>query len=160
MAQSRRCRRCKWICTATFLAGAAVYAATSYGSVLWTDSAGQPRIMNREGKVSLVPAVRRLLVGDSRLRPGWDVQWSTAQRSPYTHEIAAALLSENVPGFAIAVPLWVVLALLGLPTGYLWLSRPVDPYACTTCGYNLTGNVSGICPECGTPIAQPSEVRS
>lgn len=21
---------------------------------------------------------------------------------------------------------------------------------CRTCGYNLTGNVSGICPECGT----------
>ena len=24
--------------------------------------------------------------------------------------------------------------------------------ACSTCGYNLTGNVSGICPECGTEI--------
>ncbi|MCG8403573.1 MAG: hypothetical protein MI923_00100 [Phycisphaerales bacterium] len=23
---------------------------------------------------------------------------------------------------------------------------------CATCGYNLTGNASGICPECGTPI--------
>jgi hypothetical protein len=23
---------------------------------------------------------------------------------------------------------------------------------CSTCGYDLTGNVSGICPECGTPI--------
>jgi predicted Zn-ribbon and HTH transcriptional regulator len=22
---------------------------------------------------------------------------------------------------------------------------------CLTCGYNLTGNVSGRCPECGTP---------
>jgi lysylphosphatidylglycerol synthetase-like protein (DUF2156 family) len=28
----------------------------------------------------------------------------------------------------------------------------VFPY-CTSCGYNLTGNVSGICPECGTPVA-------
>jgi hypothetical protein len=24
--------------------------------------------------------------------------------------------------------------------------------ACVTCGYSLTGNVSGICPECGTPV--------
>ena len=35
---------------------------------------------------------------------------------------------------------------------------PFDPRGiyCTTCGYNLTGNVSGICPECGQPIvAQP-----
>jgi hypothetical protein len=23
---------------------------------------------------------------------------------------------------------------------------------CQSCGYNLTGNISGICPECGTPI--------
>lgn len=23
---------------------------------------------------------------------------------------------------------------------------------CVKCGYDLTGNVSGICPECGTPI--------
>ena len=27
-----------------------------------------------------------------------------------------------------------------------------DPF-CTKCHYNLTGNLSGICPECGTPIA-------
>lgn len=23
---------------------------------------------------------------------------------------------------------------------------------CTSCNYNLTGNVSGVCPECGTKI--------
>ncbi len=27
-----------------------------------------------------------------------------------------------------------------------------DPDHCTSCGYNLTGNLSGVCPECGTPI--------
>ncbi len=26
---------------------------------------------------------------------------------------------------------------------------------CVTCGYNLTGNTSGVCPECGTPIDAP-----
>jgi hypothetical protein len=25
---------------------------------------------------------------------------------------------------------------------------------CLSCGYNLTGNVSGICPECGTPLTE------
>ncbi|GMU20560.1 MAG: hypothetical protein AMXMBFR13_06570 [Phycisphaerae bacterium] len=25
---------------------------------------------------------------------------------------------------------------------------------CWTCGYDLTGNLSGVCPECGTPITQ------
>ncbi len=28
-----------------------------------------------------------------------------------------------------------------------------DSTHCLTCGYNLTGNVSGICPECGSEIA-------
>jgi hypothetical protein len=31
--------------------------------------------------------------------------------------------------------------------------QPVfDPMKCRECGYNLTGNVSGVCPECGTGI--------
>jgi len=28
---------------------------------------------------------------------------------------------------------------------------------CQTCGYNLTGNASGVCPECGTPVTPRSE---
>jgi predicted RNA-binding Zn-ribbon protein involved in translation (DUF1610 family) len=24
--------------------------------------------------------------------------------------------------------------------------------ACSSCGYNLTGNTSGVCPECGSKI--------
>jgi hypothetical protein len=27
---------------------------------------------------------------------------------------------------------------------------------CVYCGYNLTGNTSGVCPECGTPVAKAS----
>jgi hypothetical protein len=35
-----------------------------------------------------------------------------------------------------------------------WLARG----CCPTCGYNLTGNVSGACPECGTPVPkEPAE---
>lgn len=33
--------------------------------------------------------------------------------------------------------------------------RPVDARICPECGYNLTGNVTGRCPECGTAIAIP-----
>jgi predicted RNA-binding Zn-ribbon protein involved in translation (DUF1610 family) len=29
--------------------------------------------------------------------------------------------------------------------------------ACATCGYNLTGNISGVCPECGNPIPPRAE---
>jgi len=31
----------------------------------------------------------------------------------------------------------------------------IDSSECSHCGYDLTGNVSGMCPECGTPAAKP-----
>ena len=30
---------------------------------------------------------------------------------------------------------------------------------CLTCGYNLTGNISGVCPECGTKITSENDDR-
>lgn len=32
-----------------------------------------------------------------------------------------------------------------------WQQVSYDGSWCLSCGYNLTGNVSGRCPECGTP---------
>lgn len=29
---------------------------------------------------------------------------------------------------------------------------------CLHCGYDLTGNVSGVCPECGKPVLRAEEV--
>jgi predicted amidophosphoribosyltransferase len=41
-----------------------------------------------------------------------------------------------------------------LLTVILWFAdrRRIPPGHCQKCGYDLTGNVSGICPECGTPV--------
>ncbi len=35
-----------------------------------------------------------------------------------------------------------------------WINRPepAPGVFCKVCGYNLRGNVSGRCPECGTPV--------
>jgi hypothetical protein len=40
---------------------------------------------------------------------------------------------------------------------YIWLTRFVEKSrglknVCVVCEYDLTGNVSGVCPECGTPV--------
>jgi hypothetical protein len=51
----------------------------------------------------------------------------------------------------------LAIAALGLRIGLGLLTRvrPLpDPGKCG-CGYDLTGNVSGRCPECGTPIGRP-----
>ena len=46
--------------------------------------------------------------------------------------------------------------IVAVPTGYLWwvewklTHRKPRKGFCEKCGHNLTGNTSGICPECGT----------
>lgn len=55
----------------------------------------------------------------------------------------------------LALGCWTMLALpIALVVGIPFLLRrpPRPPGFCRQCGYNLTGNVSGICPECGSRI--------
>ncbi len=54
----------------------------------------------------------------------------------------------------IMVPYWTLFSLVAIPTAFLcWLDhRRIPPGHCQNCGYNLTGNISGICPECGAVI--------
>ena len=61
--------------------------------------------------------------------------------------------------YLIAVPLWfVLLVLLVLTVGAWWLDRRrIPPGHCPKCGYNLTGNVSGRCSECGTAMGQETD---
>jgi len=60
----------------------------------------------------------------------------------------------------IVVPYWLPAALFAIPPA-VWLialrRRWRRRYRlahglCLTCGYNLTGNVTGRCPECGAPV--------
>lgn len=50
-------------------------------------------------------------------------------------------------------------ALLEAMLLYRWLPRRRAKGVCAACGYNLTGNVSGICPECGTPVPQSGDAK-
>lgn len=67
------------------------------------------------------------------------------------------------PAFAGALkysfPVWCLLLVLPI---VWWIDRLLRRQwtrlracagLCQSCGYNLTGNVSGTCPECGTPIS-------
>jgi hypothetical protein len=66
----------------------------------------------------------------------------------------------NEQSACAAITLWVPVAGLGaLALLLVWRTgKRRQPEACRNCGYDLTGNVSGICPECGTPI--PEEVKA
>jgi hypothetical protein len=54
----------------------------------------------------------------------------------------------------VTVPLWTPFLLVAIPTAILWWRdrRRFRQGHCQHCGYDLTGNVSGVCPECGTAV--------
>ncbi len=55
------------------------------------------------------------------------------------------------------VPLWLLVVGFSFLVAYyfFWLPRHYHKAGhCRSCGYNLTGNTSGVCPECGTRVPQ------
>ena len=56
-----------------------------------------------------------------------------------------------------ALSLWLPFVFVATPTAFLfWRDRRYPRQCCQKCGYNLTGNVSGRCPECGEKTGAPS----
>jgi len=53
--------------------------------------------------------------------------------------------------FSAFVPFWCLIAVTLNPTVILWRrGRRIPAGYCESCGYDLTGNESGVCPEYGT----------
>jgi len=83
---------------------------------------------------------------------------SAANRNYYGFALPKVLtrvpaLSRSGTVFWVKLPLWFPLLILAVPTGILfWRDRRYPAGHCQKCGYNLTGNVSGRCPECGETI--------
>lgn len=89
-----------------------------------------------------------------------------------THETIGFMpsLMRNLP---LLIPVVPIIIALTLAKGYRWgdgwakskviwtkyAEHPVFTglLACEHCQYNLTGNTSGACPECGTPISAANE---
>jgi hypothetical protein len=67
-------------------------------------------------------------------------------------------------GVAVFVPHWLFcLIFFSMPSLWVlrwrWARRPARG-TCASCGYNLTGNVSGVCPECGKPLPKRTEISN
>jgi len=56
-------------------------------------------------------------------------------------------------GYYSFLPMWCPFLSFTIPTYILWRRDRRHPKGhCQKCGYDLTGNESGICPECGSKI--------
>lgn len=56
----------------------------------------------------------------------------------------------------VCIPLWIPFLLVAIATVHMfWRDyRRIPSGHCQKCGYPLTGNTSGICPECGKRIVE------
>lgn len=60
----------------------------------------------------------------------------------------------SLPHVYLAI-MWVSFGMpIAIVTPFI-VARPTPAApSCRKCSYNLTGNISGLCPECGTPVSQ------
>jgi hypothetical protein len=64
------------------------------------------------------------------------------------------------------IPLWMLFALFAAYPTTTFIRGPLRRWRrrragmCGQCAYNLTGNQSGICPECGRAICRDRERRA
>jgi hypothetical protein len=88
--------------------------------------------------VSESPGNHALIAAElTRIR--WELRVADWHRRVRSFFLRMAIAMGGAVG--VAVILWLVLR-----------ARPSNPGICTSCAYNLTGNVSGVCPECGTAV--------
>ena len=59
---------------------------------------------------------------------------------------------------SVVLPMWLVFTLFAAYPTVAFIRGPLRRWrrrregSCVKCGYDLTGNVTGVCPECGTEI--------
>ena len=104
-------------------------------------------------------------------RQNWSRRWSGVPVRPSYQRFAGAhqmlgsewmsffVTNSNYTDryFRIIVPLWIPLLVFVAIGSYgvrRWNKRGREPNGCVKCSYDLTGNVSGVCPECGKAIVR------
>ena len=83
----------------------------------------------------------------------WDVGRNIAGGGPPLYQWFDYQPGSPTLASIFIIPLWLPLTLLGGLTFFLWRRDRRKPEGCCQeCGYDLTRNESGVCPECGTRI--------
>ena len=154
--------------TRTRMTGGTITADDLY---LISDSGGL--LFRRTVSATTDPTCISTVVGRRPMGRAWGVEASRPGeawgREP---SIAGALscyvysLRQRAPGgtfrmYDVRVPYWAPALAALLPPGIPWLRRQrrlrswksrAAKGLCPSCGYDLTGNVSGVCPECGRGV--------
>lgn len=134
-----------------------IWAIVAQGFLYWVVAVNPALWIGQPGMLQLI-----LFIGAIALNAALIVQFMAAMKIALGWRILALVLS-----FAPCVPLGVLLLVndrairmlreAGLRVGLMGVAdaeivRLLSTDSCRKCGYNLYGNVSGVCPECGTRV--------
>ncbi len=138
--RSRTRRALKWGGTVLCAAIMAVGITSAWWQVCWNRQGG-PLVSLSAGRVYIS------LEQGQGPSPGWIAR----REKPAVFFWTRYPLKWEPQRHTVCCPLWVLFLIAIVPTGLLWWRdrRRIPPGYCQKCGYNLTGNVSGRCPECG-----------
>lgn len=135
----------KWISVGACLTSAVLWAASTFFRVQWTYGNGQGSVIVGSGAVYWMDWACEL--------PVTGLSWGRPQQIRMRWW---PIIAGRVP---LAIPLWMPFC-TALVASWL-LSRRAHPRpkvgTCANCRYDLTGNITGVCPECGAPI--PEDLR-
>ncbi len=117
-------------------------------------------------QVLVYPGNNIFVVGNGSVRCayGGHVDWDKAEwyfeNAPWRGRIRSVLgvpeIGATFGFWFVTVPLWLPFLVCSIPALILWRRRPKRPGRCK-CGYDLTGNTSGRCPECGAAVGPASQ---
>jgi hypothetical protein len=154
---SRKLRVCKWIGTLGCVLIVLGFVVSGWFWFIWTDSVKHDDMGGYYDERSLSLAqgsIRYIRAAHGNSHPGWklarDKSWHVLPNGALP--ISKRSTARPVAAF-VDVPLWLPLLIVFTPTLLLWhRDRKLRPGHCRKCDYDLTGNTSGRCPECGEPI--------
>ncbi len=90
-----------------------------------------------------------------QLPEGWRYPHPRGLCWPSTDQFSHSAINRTARAYNL--PLWIPFVVAVATTGILFLRdrRHYPPGHCPKCGYDLTGNESGVCSECGTGVGAP-----
>ncbi len=103
-----------------------------------------------------VPLVAALWVAASE---GFDVYRDHVENAKRSMPPAALWCHIGMPVIGAALPLglWAAISVLLVMQAKFW-RRPITLGICPTCEYDLTGNESGVCTECGSGVVTDPDI--
>jgi len=123
-----------------------------YGTVDWLHPSPRQRKMWK-----MISRWPRLLGSRPRYHIGQFQGLKTDWRPAYMKYPTSGMVRVIIPLWIPSVFFAILCAVAIVPTSRQ--RKREKEGLCSRCGYNLTSNTSGICPECGTPISKETQEK-